>query len=80
MPRIAGSAWRNARILQGAQLPVGDRPVLWAALSRRELNSQAVRVPCESGFSREESNAVQGTGRRLNRESPTGWATRYVHG
>ncbi|PBJ95028.1 hypothetical protein CMV24_13865 [Pseudomonas plecoglossicida] len=41
---------------------VGDRPVLWAALSRRELNPQTVRVPCGSGFSREESNAVHGTG------------------
>ncbi|AJG13045.1 integral membrane protein TerC [Pseudomonas plecoglossicida] len=41
---------------------MGDRPVLWAALSRKELNSQAVRVPCGSGFSREESNAVHGTG------------------
>ncbi|WP_085679083.1 MULTISPECIES: hypothetical protein [unclassified Pseudomonas] len=31
-------------------------------LSRRELSSQAVRIPCGSGFSREESNAVHGTG------------------
>ncbi|MNH05830.1 hypothetical protein D3C76_841970 [compost metagenome] len=41
---------------------MGDRPVLWAALSRRALNSQAARVPCGSGFSREESNTVPGTG------------------
>jgi hypothetical protein len=28
----------------------------------RELNSKAVRVPCGSGFIREEPNAVHGTG------------------
>ncbi|EJT83925.1 hypothetical protein PPS11_28453 [Pseudomonas putida S11] len=38
------------------------RACICAALSRRELNSQAVRVPCGSGFSREEYNAMHGTG------------------
>ena len=33
-----------------------------AALWLRELNAQAVRVPCGSGRAREESNAVHGTG------------------
>ncbi|MEW4948484.1 hypothetical protein AB1F70_08295 [Pseudomonas asiatica] len=51
-----------AQILKVGAISVGDRTVLWAALSRKELNSQAVRVPCGSGFSREESNAVHGTG------------------
>jgi len=40
----------------------GDRSALYAALLRRELSSQVVRIPCGSGFSREESNAVHGTG------------------
>ncbi|PLU86500.1 hypothetical protein CXG45_17285 [Pseudomonas plecoglossicida] len=40
----------------------GDRPALWAALSRRELNSQARRGLCGSGRAREKFNAVVGTG------------------
>ncbi|PJI71755.1 hypothetical protein CSW00_21560 [Pseudomonas asiatica] len=50
-----------SRLERGA-IPVGDCPDLWAALSRRELSAQAVRVPCGSGRAREESNAVPGTG------------------
>jgi len=45
--------------------PETDAGCFWpysAALSLRELNSQAARVTCGSGFSREESNAVRGTG------------------
>ena len=58
---LRGTLWERARPLPQGPAQ-GDRPVLWAALSRRELNPQTVRVPCGSGFSREESNAVHGTG------------------
>ena len=55
-----GCVRTTRRILKPTRVVSGLMPS--AALSLRELNSQAVRVPCGSGFSREESNAVHGTG------------------
>ncbi|SPO54812.1 protein of unknown function [Pseudomonas sp. JV551A1] len=52
----------HAKAPCGRWIPVEARPALWAALSRRELDSQAIQLPCGSGFSREEPHAVQGTG------------------
>ena len=51
----------QSRLGIGSERPL-NREAIGAALSRRELGSQAVRIPFESGFSREESNAVHGTG------------------
>ncbi|MNO68764.1 hypothetical protein D3C76_596040 [compost metagenome] len=48
--------------LEDFGFPVGDRPALWTALSRRELSSQALRAPCGSGHAREGCDAVYGTG------------------